>query len=164
MNENKSFTCHTKSQYFISFLKALGPLKYSMHTITLPVGMGLPSPSENKSVSIRYPLGVFQTCSVSGYRSVYLHFQDPLKSLYIRDHRAVAQRDTSLTGSDHQIASVAVIHSSSRVDSSLQIECFPGRQRCHSFLFSLCGKTRQINLYLIQLLNLLVPLSLKRGY
>lgn len=68
------------------------------------------------------------------YRSVCPHIQDPLKSLCIKDHRAVAQCDTSLTGSDHQMASVAVIRLP-RVDHSQQIWCFLSRRRCHSFMW-----------------------------
>lgn len=109
--------------------------------------------SENKSPVTTRCLSDTQCL---GYRSVYPHFQDPLKSLYVGNHRAVAQCDTSLTGSDRQIASVAVIRLL-RVDFSQQIQCFLSRQRCHSFLFSLCGKLQQINLYLTRSLNLLVP-------
>lgn len=112
--------------------------------------------SENKSLCWSGNYSVFRTCSVSGYRSVDPHFQDPLKSLYVGNHWAVAQCDTSLTGSGQQIASVAVIRLL-RVDFTQQIQCCLSRQRCHSFLFSLYGKVQQINLYLIQSLNLLVP-------
>ena len=61
------------------------------------------------NLCVDYQQGVFQTFSDSGYRSVYPHFEDLLKALYFRDHRAAAQCDTSLAGFDHQIASVSVI-------------------------------------------------------
>lgn len=94
---------------------------------------------------------------------MYPHFQDPLKSLYIRDHRAVAQCDTSLKGSDIKLLLLQSFVFPNRFHPADLV--FPTLAEVLRFsVLSLCGKTQQINLYLTQLLNLLVPPSLKRGY
>lgn len=122
---------------------------------------------ENKSpCRSKHLLDVAQTRGVSGCTSAYPHLQEPLKRRRVGDHRAAARCDhITHTGSDRQIASVAVV----RLPEWLPLPADPvffsrGAQRCHSPRLSLCGKTRQINLHLAQLLNLLVPPSPKRGY
>lgn len=49
------------------------------------------------------------TCGIVGYTSVYPHCLVSFEPLYVRDHRTAAQCVTSLTRSDHQIASGAVV-------------------------------------------------------
>ena len=81
---------------------------WELGSISLPLH---PTDQENKSPCRSNTCWTSsQTRGVSGCTSAYLHLQDPLKRPRVGDHRAVARCDhITHTGSDRQIASVAVV-------------------------------------------------------
>lgn len=96
---------------------------------------------ENKSpCRSKHLLDVSQTRGVSGCTSAYPHLQEPLKRRRVGDHRAAARCDhITHTGSDRQIASVAVVRLPEWLPLPADPVFFSEARRGVTLLGSLCA-------------------------